>query len=245
MKQKLPASTIIEFNYATCVYDHKEVLQDVNFSIGCGRFVGIVGPSGSGKTTLLKAMLGLVNVTKGVVEVATSDIGYVPQLESIDWNFPVTVKQVVGMGLSSQGRIWPWPSREEMKRVEVVLDMLDIRVLEQRHIRELSGGQQQKVFLARALVGNPKLLLLDEPTTGIDVKTRHALLHILKALNKKGMTIVVTTHDLNSVAAHLPWIICFNKRLIAQGPPTEIFTPQILSQTYQAPLEVIRHTGVI
>lgn len=229
------------------------VLKDVYLELEERKLACLVGPSGSGKTTLLKAVLGLVDIPHGSVKVfgknvdgnSPTDIGYVPQMESVDWNFPVTAEQIVMMGLHDKGSIWPWPSAQEVKKVHALLDRLNIFRYRSRHIKELSGGQQQRVFLARALIRNPKLLLLDEPTNGIDVKARHELFHLLDDLHRKGMTVLLTTHDLNAVAAHLPWIICFNKRLIAQGPPKKIFTAKILSETYNAPLYVIQHTGVV
>ncbi len=245
--------SIINFENADCAYGNEIALRGISLEVKKGQFIGIVGPSGSGKTTLLKAILGLVNIPKGSITVkgkkingiAPSGIGYVPQLESIDWNFPVTVEQIVLMGLHDQGSIFPWSTTQELQKVQNILEDLGMTDYTKRHISQLSGGQQQRVFLSRALIRKPQILLLDEPTNGIDVKTRHNLLHLLKDLNNKGMTIILTTHDLNAVAAHLPWIVCFNKHLIAQGPPGKVFTPKILSETYEAPLKVIRHTGVV
>lgn len=233
-------------------FDEQLLFHHLDIVIETGRFVGIVGPSGSGKTTLLRTMLGLIRMPRGTVMVLGEDVyrkfpaevSYVPQRETVDWNFPVTVEQVVAMGLKDKNR-WPWVTAENRKAISELLEKLGIGALSQRHIRELSGGQQQRVFLARALIHKPRLLLLDEPTSGIDVKTRHMLLHLLLDLNREGLTIILTTHDLNAVAAHLPEVICFNHGVIAQGAPKDIFTPENLSQTYDAPLEVIRHTGVL
>jgi zinc/manganese transport system ATP-binding protein/zinc transport system ATP-binding protein len=122
-----------------------------------------------------------------------------------------------------------------------VLDRLQIGDLARRHIRDLSGGQQQRVFLARALVAEPDLLVLDEPTSGVDMQTAEKMLHLLLELNRHGMTILMTTHDLNMAAAHVPWIVCLNRRLIAQGQPLEVFTEAILSETYRGDMLVIRH----
>jgi zinc/manganese transport system ATP-binding protein/zinc transport system ATP-binding protein len=129
--------------------------------------------------------------------------------------------------------------------VDQLLERLGIAGLGDRHIRSLSGGQQQRVFLARAMVGGPDLLLLDEPTSGVDIKTRDDVLHLLADLNGDGMTIVLTTHELNSVAAHLPWVVCVNRRVIAEGDPDEIFTSAVLNQTYGADLRVVRQEGTL
>lgn len=245
--------TIISFQHATLAYDKQVVLKDINLSFHKGQFAGIVGPSGSGKTTLLRSILGLITIVHGDVFVSggsvkntlPSAISYVPQLENIDFSFPATVEQVVAMGLFRSSSFTPWLSEDEKEKVKTALQQLDITTLKDRHIRELSGGQQQRVYIARSLVSKPTMLLLDEPTTGIDVKTRHMLLHLLNDLHDHGMTIILTTHDLNAVAAHLPWLVCFNKKLIAEGTPKEVFTSDILSKTYNAPLQIIKHTGVV
>ena len=233
-----------------CAYDGAPVIEDLTLAIRRGAFVGVVGPSGAGKTTLLRALLGAVPRMAGSIRIFGEEIsagrvpkiGYVPQLETVDWNFPVTVREVVAMGLAVEGRLFslPWLSRAHRSRVHALLQRLGIGELGDRHIRDLSGGQQQRVFLARALVREPRLLLLDEPTTGVDIKTRHDVLHLLAELNHEGVTVVLTTHDLNSVAAHLPQVICLNRRLVAQGPPASVFTPSVLEATYGAEMVVVR-----
>src|SRR5207244_9722960 len=134
-------------------------------------------------------------------------MGYVPQVETVNWYFPVTVREAVLMA-RLDGRRLPWSSAEERAEADSVLERLGLGSLGGRHIRELSGGQQQRVFIARALLRRPQLLLLDEPTSGVDVRTRHNVLHLLGDLNADGLAIVLTTHDLNGMAAHLPWLVC-------------------------------------
>ena len=134
-----------------------------------------------------------------------------PQVETVDWNFPVTVGECVLMA-RTRAASWPWRSRAERAEVDAVLERLGIAGLADRHIRELSGGQQQRVFIARALLGRPQLLLMDEPTSGVDVRTRHEMLHLLGDLHRDGLAIVLTTHDLNGIAAHLPHLVCLNTR---------------------------------
>ena len=233
-----------------CGYEGVPVLEDLTLHVARGAFVGIVGPSGAGKTTFLRALLGAVPRSAGSIRVFGSEvsagraprIGYVPQLETVDWNFPVTVREVVGMGLTVEGRLFslPWLRQAQRARIQALLERLGIGELGDRHIRDLSGGQQQRVFLARALVREPRLLLLDEPTTGVDIKTRHDVLHLLSELNHDGVTVILTTHDLNSVAAHLPQVVCLNRRIVAFGPPASVFTPAILEATYGAEMVVVR-----
>lgn len=247
------AEPLVRFERVTCGYDGEPVLRDLDLTIGQGAFVGIVGPSGAGKTTLLRAMVGAVPRVEGRITVgdravgpgSKPGVGWVPQLQTVDWDFPATVREVVLMGRWGDRPWRAWASRADRSLVDRMLERLDIGGFGDRHIRSLSGGQQQRVFLARAMIGEPRLLLLDEPTSGVDIKTRDDVLHLLADLNRDGMTIVLTTHELNSVAAHLPWVICVNGRLIAEGDPDDIFTSAILRRTYAADLRVVRQDGTL
>jgi len=219
------------------------VVSDVSVAVGEGEFVGIVGPSGSGKTTLLRVILGTVRPVAGAVRRRTDlSVGYVPQIETVRWDFPVTVGECVLM--ARPARLLPWRSRVEQRDVDDILDRLGLGGLGERHIRELSGGQQQRMFIARALLGRPDLLLLDEPTSGVDVKTRHEILHLLRELNGDGLSIVLTTHDLNGIAAHLPRIVCLNTRVVGAGAPADVLTPEVLEETYGARMDVLVHGGM-
>jgi zinc/manganese transport system ATP-binding protein/zinc transport system ATP-binding protein len=237
----------------TCGYHRQLIFRDVQLTLHAGQLAGLVGPTGSGKTTLLKTLLGLVRPWYGEVRVfggpvtrsTRARIGYVPQLETLDWQFPVTAEQVVLMG-AYRGMSWlPWCRPAERRAALQLMDQLGIGACAGQHIRELSGGQQQRVFLARALLGKPQLLILDEPTVGVDLKTQHDILHLLKDLSEAGITILLTTHDLNAVAAHLPWLICFNRGVIAQGAPELVFTPDILRATYASEMLVLRQHGYL
>lgn len=242
---------IIEIQNLSCGYGNQPVLSNVTLDIYQGDFIGFLGPSGSGKTTLLRAILGSTNIYGGEIFIERVPIsakrpriGYVPQLETIDWNFPVTVEEVVLMGRTMDNIIFPWYSAADKKITYEILHRLGIASLRKRHIQELSGGQQQRVFLARALVSNPNLLLLDEPTTGVDIKTRDEVMHLLHDLNHQGITILLTTHEINAVAAHLPTVVCMNNAIIAKGSPADVFTPENFLKTYDTKLLVIQHQGM-
>ena len=232
----------------------RPVLHDVNLAFEAGEFTGIVGPSGSGKTTLLRVLMGAIappkrqgrgqDLWQGQIERRPGlRLAYVPQLETINWDFPVTVFECVLMGRPQHG-VHMRATGTERAEVMSALDRLGIAHLAGRHIRELSGGQQQRMFLARALTSQPELLLLDEPTSGVDITTRHAVLHLLADLNASGIGIVLTTHDLNGMAAHLPNLVCLNQRVVAEGRPADVLTAPVLEATFGAGLDVLTHLGM-
>ncbi len=243
---------IIRLESVSAGYEGKPVLNGVSLSVRPGEFVGVVGPSGSGKTTLLRVLLGTVPIYGGTALVDGHEVGgrrrpsvgYVPQLETIDWNFPVTVEEVVLMGRATSSGPWPWARPQDRTELNRLLERLGIAAFRKQHIRNLSGGQQQRVFLARALIRNPRLLLLDEPTSGVDIKTRDDVLHLLVELNKQGVTVILSTHELNAVAAHLPRVICINRGIIADGPPSRIFTNETLRSTYGGEMIVVHQDGM-
>ena len=236
--------TLVRLEGVTCAYAGTPVVADADLEIAASDFTGVVGPSGSGKTTLLRAVLGTVRPVAGTIWRRPGlRVGYVPQVETVNWSFPVTVAEAVLMSRTT-GRRLPWPSAAERAEVADVLDRLGIGGLGGRHIRDLSGGQQQRVFLARALLRRPDLLLLDEPTSGVDVRTRHDILHLLADLNAGGLAVVLTTHDLNGMAAHLPQLVCLNTRITGRGTPQDVLTPSVLERTYGAPMEVLQHGGM-
>ena len=229
----MTGSELVRLHGVSCRYGSDPVLVDIDLAIRRRDFIGVVGPSGSGKTSLLRAVLGTLRPALGtVIRRDSLRIGYVPQVETVDWSFPVTVRECVLMARVGSRRL-PWASRAERAEVVAVLERLGIGDLGNRHIRELSGGQQQRMFIARALLQKPDLLLLDEPTSGVDVKLRHEVLHLLDDLNAAGTAILLTTHDLNGIAAHLPRLVCLNRTVIGAGRPHEVLTEEILERTYR------------
>jgi len=235
---------LITAERVTVAYGADPVIVDIDLTIESGDMIGIVGPSGSGKSTLFRALLGNVPLRSGVVT-RRSDltVGFVPQVERIDWNFPVTVAECVGM---ARARGWntPWIRRVERREIDAVLERLGLNGLGRRHIRNLSGGQQQRVFLARAMFTGAEVIFLDEPTSGLDVTTRHEVLHLLDELNRDGVTIVLSTHDLNGIATHLPTIVCLNTTIVGAGSPADVLVPDVLERTYGSPMEILEHGGM-
>jgi zinc/manganese transport system ATP-binding protein len=237
---------LLRLDAVTTGYDRSgpPALEDVSLTVDPGTFLGIVGPSGAGKTTLLRLLTGALRPQVGSVTRRTRlTVGYVPQVQSVDWTFPLTVTEAVLLARTAP-RWRPWPTAADRRDCAGLLDRLGIGDLGGRHIRALSGGQQQRAFLARALVQDPDVVILDEPTSGVDLRTRHEVLHVLKDLHAGGLTIVLSTHDLNGVAAHLPEVVCLNRRIVAQGDPRTVLTPAVLERTYDAPLQVLVHAGI-
>jgi len=234
-------------------YGNLTSIEDISLKIWPGQFVAVVGPNGGGKTTLLRTILGAVPLMRGNLMIRGKEtlgstlerVGYVPQLETIDWNFPITVEEVILMGLFRKNHWLTKIQKEDREKLNALLDRLNLTGLGKRHIRELSGGQQQAVFLGRALIGEPDLILLDEPTAGLDIRSRDDVIHFLHEINHQGVAIVITAHDLNWVAAHLPWVVCLNHRIIAEGKPQEVFTSSVLQETYRGDMVVFLHDGMI
>jgi ABC-type Mn2+/Zn2+ transport system ATPase subunit len=235
-----PAPTpCLELDGVTVAYGTRTALDNVTLSLPHGARMAIVGPNGAGKSTLFKALVGLLPIQAGTVLLrdrkpgqGDDTIAYVPQREEIDWQFPVTVHDVVMMG--RYGRLG-WCRRPRAADREIVarcLDELGLAELEGRAISELSGGQQQRVFLARALAQEPHVLLLDEPFTGVDVGAREALLALLDRLRAQGITVLVSTHDMQTAAQRFELVALLNRRLIAAGEPAEAFTPEHLTAAF-------------
>lgn len=226
-------------------YSRIPALEAVNLSIYQGDFLGIIGPNGGGKTTLLKVILGLVKPSRGKVKVLGGNpesgrkyIGYIPQYVNFDRQFPVNVLDVVLTGrIGHVGRFRGY-SKEDVKIAEDALEKVEISDLRDRHIGELSEGQRQRVFIARALAIQPKLLILDEPTTSIDKPTETEFYELLSRL-KQDVTIVLVTHDIGAVSVYVEKIGCLNRKLYYHGSKEII--PEELAETYKCPVQLIAH----
>jgi manganese/zinc/iron transport system ATP- binding protein len=234
-----PAEPAVDVHHLTVAYRDAPVLWDVDVTIPKGTLTAIIGPNGAGKSTLLKAILGLVPVASGSIEILGSDapkqrrlIGYVPQRGSADWTFPTNALDVVTMGTYGQLGWFRRPGKAERARAMAALDQLGMADFADRQISQLSGGQQQRVFLARALVQDAELYIMDEPFAGVDAQTEKAIVTLLGALRERGKTVVVVHHDLESAPEYFGWLVLLNIRPIATGPFDETFTPDNLAKTY-------------
>jgi zinc transport system ATP-binding protein len=236
---------IIEVVSASAGYNEDIILRDVNFLISDFDFVGVIGPNGGGKTTLLKMLLGELKPVKGHVDyfpLAPNEtlFGYLPQSVSVDKRFPITVLDVVLSGLmSSKGIVGNYNSKDKRLAVDM-LDRIGISHLKNKAIGELSGGQMQRVFLSRALISHPRLLILDEPNTFVDNKFEKELYELLKELNKE-MAIVMVSHDLGTITSHVKTIACVNRHL-HYHPSNSITSEQLAA--YDCPIQIIAHGPV-
>ncbi|MBL9001266.1 MAG: metal ABC transporter ATP-binding protein [Phycisphaerae bacterium] len=236
----------VEVHDVTVAYHRRPVLWDVDVLIPRGRLVAVVGPNGAGKSTLLKAVLGLVPLASGRVEIFGRDLrnargllGYVPQRESVDWDFPVSAADVVLMG--RYGRLG-WirrPGPEDRAAAETALRKVGMIEFAHRQISQLSGGQQQRVFLARALAQDAALYLMDEPFAGVDASTERAIVDVLREMRAAGKTVVAVHHDLQTVPEYFDHVVMLNMRLVAAGPVADVFTRENLLKTYGGRLTML------
>ncbi len=223
----------------TVAYQEKPAIWDIDLDVPEGVLMGIVGPNGAGKSTLIKAALNLIPRAAGTVmfygapyEQARSLVGYVPQRGSVDWDFPTTVLDVVTMGLYGKLGWFRRPGKRERELALHALEQVGLVDFLDRQISQLSGGQQQRTFLARALVQDAQIYFMDEPFAAVDAVTENAIVYILQALNKRGKTVLVVHHDLQTVAHYFDWLTLLNVEVIAAGPTAAVFTAENLRRTY-------------
>lgn len=228
-------------------YDGTPAIEGISFAIPPGQMVGVIGPNGAGKSTLFKVILGLIPRQQGEILLHDSSalaqramMGYLPQLEEINRAFPVSVEEVVMMGRYPRIGWCRRPGPEDHDAVHQALRRVDLLDHAGTQIGRLSGGQQQRAFLARVLAQDPHLLLLDEPVSGVDTTTQHAIFALLEELRSSGKTVVVATHDLNCVVERFDQVLCLNRRVIAYGPPKDAFREDTLDQTYGHHLMIIQ-----
>ncbi|OKL39540.1 metal ABC transporter ATP-binding protein [Pontibacter flavimaris] len=241
---------VVEVHDLTVSYDRKPVLWGIDLTLPAGALVGVIGPNGAGKSTLIKAMMDLLPAGSGYVRIFDKPIGqvrnrisYVPQRESVDWDFPASVFDVVLMGRYGKLGLFKRPRKADKDAAMEALQKVGMQGFANRQISQLSGGQQQRVFLARALAQNADIYFMDEPFAGVDIATETAIIELLRTMREQGKTVIVVHHDLQSATEYFDWVVLLNLRLVASGPTEKILTQQLLEQTYGGKLTVLTKVG--
>ncbi|CAM5304455.1 ABC transporter ATP-binding protein [Mycolicibacterium aubagnense] len=245
-KPALPAG--ISVRDATVTYRNGQTaMHDASFEVPTGTITALVGVNGSGKSTLFKAIMGFVRLARGSIQVLGMPVAealrknlvaYVPQAEEVDWNFPVLVEDVVMMGRYGHMNMMRIPRAADREAVSAALARVGMSEFRRRQIGELSGGQKKRVFLARALAQDGRVILLDEPFTGVDVKTEDAIIDLLRALRDEGRVMLVSTHNLGSVPEFCDRTVLLKNTVLASGPTAETFTQANLEKAFGG---VLRH----
>jgi ABC-type Mn2+/Zn2+ transport system ATPase subunit len=233
-------TSLIVFDHATLGYGRRVVLSDISFDIPAGDFLGLVGPNGAGKTTILRAILGSLRPLSGTVVMADGlRFGYVPQRDSVDYNFPLKVVDVVLMGRYDRVGLGRRPTRDDRARACAALEHVGIVDLADRPLSALSGGQKQRVLIARALVGEPNVLILDEPTNGMDLVSTTQILGLVRELHDRdNLTVLMVSHALNEVANYVERIALVVERGFRIGTVAQIMSEETLTQMYGIPVDV-------
>lgn len=238
-------NTVIDIDNVSFNYGIVPVLEDVSLKIYEDEFIGIIGPNASGKSTLLKLILGLLEPDKGVISKYNRDgknlrnhIGYVPQHSSFPRDFPVTVGEVVMMGhIVSSSRLFRYKNKE-IELAKQAMQKLEIENIEKRQIGELSGGQLQRVLIARALVCEPEILILDEPTSNVDMRVEEDIFSLLKNYSEH-MTVIVVSHDIAFISGYVDRVACLNRTLVCHN--TASISGKMIEELYDAPVKMIHH----
>jgi manganese/iron transport system ATP-binding protein len=240
----------VDVSKVTVTYSNgNTALYDASFRLEQGGICALVGVNGSGKSTLFKAIVGFVHPTEGEVRISGMTVveacrknlvAYVPQAEEVDWTFPVLVRDVVMMGRYGHMNFLRIPRAVDREKVRQSMERVDILGLQDRQIGELSGGQKKRVFLARALAQEAGVILLDEPFTGVDVKTEISIIKVLRELRSSGHIILVSTHNLGSVPEFCDQVVLINRTVLAHGPTAEVFTAENLGKAFGGKLRHFR-----
>ena len=225
----------------TVIYDGNQALSNISFAVNPGESVAVIGPNGAGKSTLMQAIMGLLQPRSGQVIVHDPQrLGYVPQHEAVNWDFPVTVRDVVMMGRSRRIGWLRWPGRSHWQAVDTALARVGLVEFADRQIGELSGGQRRRVFVARALAQEADVLILDEPFSGVDARAQADMMAVLDGLHADGLTILLCTHDLNLAFQRFDRVLALKETVIAYGPPDKVYTPDVLTQLYGGRLATLQ-----
>ena len=223
----------IEIKNLTVAYGENIALEDFNLDVEIGSLMALVGPNGAGKSTLIKTILKFLKQITGEIKISGKSLAYVPQRNSVDWDFPTTLFDVVEMGCYGRVGLFKRVNKEEKVKVLKAIEQVGMLDFKDRQISELSGGQQQRTFIARALVQEADIYLMDEPFQGVDSTTEKSIVDILKKLKSEGKTLLVVHHDLQTVPTYFESVTFINKTVIASGKVKEVFTQENIDKTYR------------
>ena len=223
----------IEIKNLTGAYGENIALEDFNLDVEIGSLMALVGPNGAGKSTLIKTILKFLKQITGEIKINGKNLAYVPQRNSVDWDFPTTLFDVVEMGCYGRVGLFKRVNKEEKAKVLKAIEQVGMLEFKDRQISELSGGQQQRAFIARALVQEADIYLMDEPFQGVDSTTEKSIVDILKKLKSDGKTLLVVHHDLQTVPTYFESVTFINKTVIASGKVKEAFTQENIEMTYK------------
>jgi zinc transport system ATP-binding protein len=231
---------LLQLQSICAAYDEKLVLENVNLSVKENDFIGVIGPNGGGKTTLLKVILGILKPIGGEIISESCSIGYLPQINQIDKKFPISVLDVVLSGLMTEKSLFGRYRKSDQQNAEELMQQMGILHLKDKTIGELSGGQMQRVFLCRAIISKPKLLILDEPDTYVDSNFEGELYDTLDRLNEE-MAIIIVSHDVGTICSHVKTIACVNRNLCYHD--SNVISKEQL-EAYNCPIDLITHGDV-
>ena len=223
----------IEIKNLTVAYGENIALEDFNLDVEIGSLMALVGPKGAGKSTLIKTILKFLKQITGEIKISGKSLAYVPQRNSVDWDFPTTLFDVVEMGCYGRVGLFKRVNKEEKVKVLKAIEQVGMLDFKNRQISELSGGQQQRTFIARALVQEADIYLMDEPFQGVDSTTEKSIVNILKKLKSEGKTLIIVHHDLQTVPTYFESVTFINKTVIASGKVKEVFTQENIDKTYR------------
>lgn len=243
---------VIEARHVSFTYDDIPALSNLSFTVFAGDYMGVIGPNGGGKTTLIKILLGLLKPTAGEVVVLGQPItalaerhliGYVPQrIAQSAVEIPATVQEIVESGRTPQLGLWDRFGALDREAVHEAMKQADIFSLRSRRMAQLSGGERQRVFIARALAAKPRIIILDEPTVGVDINAQEKFYAFLQELNSKhGITIIFVTHDIDVIAQEATTVLCLNNSLVCYGAPHELLKSEYMEQLYGKAMKFVKH----
>ena len=223
----------IEIRNLTVAYGENIALENLNLDVEAGSLMALVGPNGAGKSTLIKTILKFLKQVIGEIKINGKTLAYVPQRNSVDWDFPTTLFDVVEMGCYGRVGLFKRVNKEEKQKVLKAIEQVGMLDFKDRQISELSGGQQQRAFIARALVQEADIYLMDEPFQGVDSTTEKSIVDILKKLKSDGKTLIVVHHDLQTVPTYFETVTFINKSVITSGKVKEVFTQKNIDIAYK------------